>query len=188
MQNMLILFCASLFQDVGQAVLRCKENLLQENANVSEIFGYYENVLVLKSCIESTFGGVLFLLTLLGFLNVFGVITLNLGFETGEWAKRAYLYNGIIFTSINFSLLLYLMFCGAEVNEKDKDFRNEVNTYDRKSRLRNVRNDHDGYVSALGNENIAFSACGYFKFTKSSILTGFGVLLTYSLLINQFQK
>ncbi|GFR10025.1 hypothetical protein TNCT_636041 [Trichonephila clavata] len=188
MQNMLTLFCASLFQDIGQAILRCKENLLEKNANLSEIFRYYENILFLKRRIESTFGGVLFLLTLLGFLNVFGVITLNLGFETGEWSKRGYLYNAIIFSSINFSLLLHLMFCGADVHEKDKDFRNEVNTYDLKSRLRNIQNDPHGYVSALGNESIAFSACGYFKFTKSSILTGIGVLLTYSLLINQFQK
>ncbi|GFY38278.1 hypothetical protein TNIN_92991 [Trichonephila inaurata madagascariensis] len=144
MQNMLILFCASLFQDVGQAVFRCKENLLQQNVNLSEIFGYYENILVLKRSIESIFGGVLFLLTLLGFFNVFGVITLCLGFETGEWAKWAYLYNGIIFTSINFSLLLYLMFCGAEVNEKDKDFRNDVSRYDQKSSLRNIRNEPKG--------------------------------------------
>ncbi|GFY38276.1 hypothetical protein TNIN_92971 [Trichonephila inaurata madagascariensis] len=185
---MLTLFCAILLQDFGQAIMWCKESLLQENANLSEVFGYYENILVLKNCIGSTFGGVFFLLTLLGFLNAFGAITLNLGFETGEWARREYVYNAIIYAGINFSLLLYLIFCGADVNEKDKDFRNEVNTYDLKSRLRNLRNDPNGYISALGHESIAFSACGYFKFTKSSILTGIGVLLTYSLLINQFQN
>ncbi|GFQ90293.1 hypothetical protein TNCT_630791 [Trichonephila clavata] len=188
MQNMLTLFCAILFQDFGQAIMWCKGSLLQENANLSEVFKYYKNILVLKSRIESTFGGFLFLLTLLGFLNAFGAITLNLGFETGEWAKREYVYNAIIFAGINFLLFLYLIFCGADVNEKDKEFRSELNAYDLKSRLGNIRNDLNGYLSALGHESIAFSACGYFKFTKSSILTGIGVLLTYSLLINQFQK
>ncbi|GFY62065.1 hypothetical protein TNIN_354991 [Trichonephila inaurata madagascariensis] len=75
----------------------------------------------------------------------------------------------------------------SDVNEKDKSFRNEIYMYVFKNRARNIPNESALDIIAFRNESIAFSASGYFSFTKGFILTVIGVLLTYSLLLNQLQ-
>ncbi|GFQ88619.1 hypothetical protein TNCT_526771 [Trichonephila clavata] len=187
-QNILVLYCAILFQDLGQSVLRCKENLLQEGGNLTKVFRHYKKILICKTSIEETFSGFLLAVTFLGFLNVFGAFTLLLGFETGEWASRKYVYSAIIYSVVNFVLVLYLMFAAAGVHEKDKSFRNAVNLYYLKSSRRSDCYEPNFDIAISESESIAFSVFGYFKFTKGFILTSIGTLLTYSLLINQLQN
>ncbi|GFY38277.1 hypothetical protein TNIN_92981 [Trichonephila inaurata madagascariensis] len=187
-QNILVLFCAVLFQDLGQSVLRCKENVLQEGGNLTKVFRHYKKILMCKTSIEETFSGFLLAVTFLGFLNVFGAFTLILGFETGEWASRKFAYSAIIYSGINFTLVLYLMFAAAGVHEKDKSFRNAVNLLYLKTSCKNNCCEPNFDIAISESESIVFSVFGYFKFTKGFILTSIGTILTYSLLINQLQN
>ncbi|GFT46602.1 hypothetical protein TNCV_3184461 [Trichonephila clavipes] len=187
-QNILVLFCAVLFQDFGQSILRCKENVLQEGVNLSKVFRHYKKILMCKTSIEDTFSGFLLAVTFLGYLNVFGAFTLLLDFETGEWASRKYAYSAIIYSGINFALVLYLMFAAAGVHEKDKYFRNAVNLHYLKNSRKSSSYEPNFDITISESESIGFSVLGYFKFTKGFILTSIGSLLTYSLLINQLQN
>ncbi|GFR10028.1 hypothetical protein TNCT_636051 [Trichonephila clavata] len=187
MKNMLTLLCILIFQDLGHSILLCKESFLQEGAKVSEILQIYERIVICKNCIDNTFGGFLFLLISLDLLSAFANITVVLGYETGKFRNSESLYCMNIFSIVNFSIFIYLLIAAADVNEKDKSFRNEIYLYVFKRRVRNIPNECALDIIAFGHESVAFSASGYFSFTKGFILTVIGGLLTYSLLLNQLQ-
>ncbi|GFT71516.1 hypothetical protein NPIL_113771 [Nephila pilipes] len=186
-QNMLTLLFSLIFQDLGQSILLCKEEFFQTSASVIRVIRIYEKIVVCKNLIENRFGRVLFLLTSLGLLNAFGNITVILGFETGKFTNPASVYCISIFSTVNFSIWVYLMLSAANVNENDQYFKNEIYLYVLRRRVRCMQNESAWDVIVFGQENITFSANGYFRFTKGFILTAIGGLLTYSLLLNQFQ-
>ncbi|GFS88731.1 hypothetical protein NPIL_161831 [Nephila pilipes] len=184
-QNMLTVFCTLIFEDFGQALIRCKKNLCQSHVQLEDMFRLYERILFCRNCIENTFGECLFLLTFLGLLNVFGTTTVILGYDSGDWASLETI--SVMYSCVNFSILMCMMVFAAGVNEKDTSFRNAFSLHILQGRNRNFQNDPFLGITAFGNESITFSGWGYFRFTKGFILTAIGGLLTYSMLLNQFQ-
>ncbi|GFQ95925.1 uncharacterized protein TNCT_374481 [Trichonephila clavata] len=147
----------------------------------------YFAILNIVDLLQKIFSEPIFLLILMNFLHMFSMLSYFISFFRHQFTVVVIGEVVVVIATTTLSTVVIVIFA-SKVTATNQSIKQMFQRYKESRVLASYKRDEEVFQIAIERENVLLSACDVVFFRKSLILSMFGALLTYSLLIFQIIK